>query len=718
MAIDPQRPLAKGLINTPSDPDANEKAIELAKNQARGKEDAKKINEGNKPVTSPVPRNNPRRSIYNFKPKAMSQKNAIHFFTDLEGCNPFNGGIAAKLGELGITTEDGIITDVPEGDKVVYAGDMLDKYMWELPNVITMLRMHDGGKATMIAGNRDSNKLRLLDELKIVGEELTINKLLATSESLAEHANAIKNNPENYKFIQFDEEKTTARFKTWADPMAEHATLEDVDVGSAKKRLNKMIAGWMGIQPVDNLITNRIADAKKYFVISKLEKDAEAIFVCLYYTILAGGYGGVDPNKNWNDDVTHKDLNGLYLHYLKRCKLMSIEEVGGATILVAHGGFPVKLFGPSDAYMEELGTSECHTGKTLRDVVDMINTKMEKDVTSIVDGTADDKKVQDIINYYVAMGGPLRNEAKWCSQAPMVNNDMINMPHKNIPNEKLELYDKLWTTRYISNACSIGDAMYAVTDKPSEGSKAVDFAVFGHQPRGNAPSVYRSAKDEEGRSTTYVNLDVSNSNDNKGALGNTSRYDTCAVLTVRSKGDFEVNGQCYHKTGDNSYDLISYTNDHKDYLNYPPLEVEVADKKILSFFRYQYDQKPVLSYTGPGFNIQNDDSSYNEKLLDTKEVTLARVRNDAENKLQEAHDKYNVGKNNHWTIVKNNVVQKEDVFDKITALVKPANVVFDNGTGTPNGPIGQMGGRKISLNVSTGVLVFVTVVASLFGASV
>ena len=110
MATDPKRPLAKGLIYTPSDPDANNKAIKLAEDQTRGKEDAKKINDGNKPVTLPVPRNNPRRSMYNLiKPEPKPQKNAIHFYTDLEGCNPFNEeGIITKLGELGITTKDGI----------------------------------------------------------------------------------------------------------------------------------------------------------------------------------------------------------------------------------------------------------------------------------------------------------------------------------------------------------------------------------------------------------------------------------------------------------------------------------------------------------------------------------------------------------------------------------------------------------------------------------
>jgi hypothetical protein len=488
---------------------------------------------------------------------------ALHLFADEEGSCPFSGELFNKKADDPIF-ENGIITGVGGNGKLVYLGDLMDRYPNEIRLMLKMIEIHDAkpNQITLIAGNRDVNKMRLKDELKIEGI-----KQLKDKAGLVELANELAT---GFKFVDYDD----TRFKFW-NQETNKTPLSDRKSEDPVKRLAACVSSLMGVNRPKLALDVKIEEAHSLgFKTNQLNSDpAKAIFVCLLYTILAGGY----PEPETTDDQEFKQLFGLYGKYLSKCKIMSLETVKDATVLVAHGGVPDIISNPIGYDQKNTKNNKVTVTEKAREVIDAIN----KDFQTHVQAHFHDpeKTNVDLLNYYVGLSGPLQdndlhgpNNEFTNKLSPIVYRNLLNVQnHKNM---------------YVGGDRNINydDPLISNLKEQSYNKQLVNFVVFGHTPQGNAPTVW-AGDTTATRQTIFAAIDVSNSNDDQ-----TANYSTFAVMTIRSAEDMIVRGQYVDKKNGNA--IKTFKNTLKEYKQYTTQKLDGKDYN----FRYT-DSKGRLVFT-------------------------------------------------------------------------------------------------------------------------
>lgn len=505
-----------------------------------------------------------------------------HYFTDIEGAgfhDPEN-----KLDD--IFTFDKVESDVkiinglkkPE-DKLVFVGDINDRHNNEIRLLKSMVEMKQNlpDRVHYIIGNRDINKIRFVDELKIVNKTTkqfyTLNDLLSTSKRefpLFHYAKHIVQNADIYGFLNFDYE---SRFKTWPEAFKEEVKqcfkendnitpLRYSGKWIPRTRIDTLVTSGMGIRfTMDKMDTvwKRIYECKALGLYPKEVQDdglniseIDTVFVCLLYSVMGGAYttGGVNIVQTGK----HSYLANLYWKYVNLCKVIHVEDIGKKKVVTVHGGLTNQLVYPG----------KDNENPNFLDIVNKYNNDLinfTKELSSPDHHYVQlDNKFYKNLEFYIDITGP----------SPPYPSPIVSRWNEN----KSNMY--------------VGGASFDMTN--NQGT-LIDYVIVGHSPVGNAPTVIPI---ENG--TTFVNLDVSNSNDNKGK----SVYSTWASLTIDSNDGFNVFGQCYHEG-----QLIQYHNTLSDYKEYSKGKTRAISGDAKSaFFKYTINNTPFYSYTLlPSFNI-------------------------------------------------------------------------------------------------------------------
>nr|WRJ70014.1 hypothetical protein TetV2_00569 [Oceanusvirus sp.] len=519
---------------------------------------------------------------------------ALHLFSDEEGAAPFHGHIVDnnlfhKASDP--IFSDGLVSGVGEGGKLVYLGDLMDRYPYEIRLMQRMLAIPEND-ITLIAGNRDVNKLRLIDELR-----------MKKIEGRTDTGGWDKYHPSGYPNFQTFEDVvnfaaqterswefetiSSERFQTWKNmETKKHETLQNKNA-TATERLALSVNDLMGVK---NPVSVKMQEARAFMkdvpdvpedvpdvpdVLGSLDTDEKkAVFVCVLYTILAGGYF-IDTHA-----VLLKQLDGLYIRFLQRCKIMSLEQVGDTRVLVAHGGVPDLISNP-------IGLKEASGREnTVQQAIDSINTSFKTHITEFVNGKGNAESME-ILYYYIGLSGPLQQNTAFGEDKFDYKNSPIVTRTRLNPTNRRALY------------ASGGDGkidyshpIYATFDDQDD-KKVIDYVVFGHTPQGNAPSIWTSAE------TVYAAIDVSNSRDDKSRV---NEYSTCAIMSIYPDREMVVRGQAYDKNGQ----VFSYSNKKIDYERNPPVEISTErNESLLALFRFNVENKHVYQVTDPnsGFSI-------------------------------------------------------------------------------------------------------------------
>jgi hypothetical protein len=499
---------------------------------------------------------------------------ALHLFSDEEGSCPFSTN-AMFNGQSDPIITDGKITDVGLGGKLVYLGDLMDRYPNEIVLMLNMIHIHNTKpeQITLIAGNRDVNKMRLKDELKIKNTADSIANLKNKTE-LVQLANQLST--EIIAFEPYDR----GRFDTFNQDTNAKA-LQDSLSDNPDTRLAGCVASLMAVNRPNSAIDVKIEEARRlhFFTDSTLNKSAEAIFVCLLYTILAGGYA--EPEEA---DEHLKKLFNLYGSYLSKCKIMSLETVGDARVLVAHGGVPGIISNP-------IGYAKKPTEEVARDAITVINA-INDDFAKHVDTYFREPSEQNIalLNYYVGLSGPIQAKTTHGPHGP--DGLESQFTHALSPVVYRQLLDKAnHVNMYVGGEGNINydNPMVAVLNDDNGTKQLVKFVVFGHTPQGNAPTVWTD------KETIFAAIDVSNSNDDSDP----KTYSTFAVMTIRSASDMVVRGQYVDKNQQH----VQYENSLEDYQNNP---TQSLDGKAYNFRYKSKNGNPVFTFTNIPRFYEND----------------------------------------------------------------------------------------------------------------
>lgn len=490
---------------------------------------------------------------------------ALHLFSDEEGSSPFRNAAKQFTEPCDPIFYNGLISGVKPGGKLVYLGDLMDRYPNEIKLMLNMIAIHDrdSNQITLIAGNRDVNKMRLKDELRILCDLTTV----TSKTQLVELANTIALQ-ERIQFGTYD----ASRFDTWGNNKAEHVLSSDPVL-----RLHACVTVMMGVKTPKQTIVTKITEAENegFFVSKQLKDDrSKAVFVCLLYTILAGGYAipsGADPD--------FQQYFGLYCKFLSKCKIMSIETVGNARVLVAHAGVPDLISNPIGYNKKSTGLAP--SAHSVQQVIDAINQDFTKHVTEFFkDPSATNI---DLLNYYVGLSGP-----------PTELGPHEHFLYKLSPIVSSNLRDR---TKHKSMYAG-GDhtqidytqPIYATLDNDAPDKTLLNYVVFGHTPQGNAPTVWAN------NGTVFAAIDVSNSNDDPSP-----DYSTYAVMTIRSATRMVVRGQ-YSNV--NSKTAKTYKNTLADYQRNPTRTLDGRDYDFRYPNVFTHTHFPVIFHKGDALPFQ------------------------------------------------------------------------------------------------------------------
>ena len=511
----------------------------------------------------------------------MKPIKALHLFTDEEGSAPFVGPVTDLFKyDSEVEFKDGIVSGCKYGHRLVYLGDLMDRYPNEIKLMTSMIRLSDEDKITLIAGNRDVNKLRLVDELRMYtldDEGKKVYPEFTKPDDVVQYALR-----EDALFEEIDH---VSRFKTWNNAGDRK---EIFSSGSkATERLDLMVGLLMGVSRPRKCVEVKMEEAADVFSSSNLSfhlktDEQRARFVCLLYTILGGGYRlKTESHPSLNG---FRRLEGLYLEFLKRCKIMSLESVGSTSVLVAHGGVPDLISNPVGLKDRERGSP-----RAASEVIDEVNEDFRKHIEGSIQRTKSGNDLDmEVLYYYIGLSGPVQTNTAFgpdesfdYNNSPIVTrNRLKKVNHKTLYHGG----DEHRNGHGHGHGHGHGPINYEATVYAdlTTGNKKVDYVVFGHTPVGNAPSVWATGE------TVYAAIDVSSSTDD---LAGPKEYRTCSIMSIYDDGKMRVRGQSFHNE-----ELRAYENTLCDYERYGGMEIETNDHR----YKYTHDSVPSMQFTDTG----------------------------------------------------------------------------------------------------------------------
>ena len=465
--------------------------------------------------------------VYDFHEKQ------IYCFSDLEGRIPTITDGASK-NVSNVTRILKIINDKKlnnNTEAIVFTGDLIDRGPDNIKLIQNMIALKESAPENVLLciGNRDLNKIRLVDEYFIVNNDGTSSpcfndKNINNFKQLCTNVATNFNNKYKFKYA----------FTELAGPL-----------------LNTMQAGWTGFKN-DKDLENIFAAGLKERVIA-VEERTLGRFLHKQYAIeeFNGLFGSITFNS---DDVTNGVLhaaiaimsmvmgciwspselpeylqlyNGLYIKYLEKCHVIGVFKAGKTKYGVAsHAGLPSN--GDGFLLTDKLMTLADNTDNT--DFFDAIR--------------AIEQEKNDIVNLFISSS----------LSAPFRNNDgvtkLIHLSICGVP-DNIGYTSALSPVTYMSKLSADGPkalsnrklltptTLKGGMRKHVGGVKKVKFEqtnmtfynIFGHQPAGYVPEVSIVYMNNDGQ-VRNVCLDISKAE----SIGDANKT-SMAVLVLNYEND-------------------------------------------------------------------------------------------------------------------------------------------------------------------------------------
>lgn len=280
-------------------------------------------------------------SHYDFD--VLNIKNII-CYSDEEGGAPFdsNDNELTKY----VTIQNGIISDLKLGNALVFLGDVQDNGEATLTLLKTFVELKEkySNKVILIAGNRDVNKLRFADECFITR---TDGKACFDGESYTSfHAlvSKICDNIPSYRLFTTNDGLTNVlEKKPWTDPgdSGKVQGLRNIYSNPSNfERINDIYKQLMGAGDYDTAV-NMIFKNMQYLGILDMQSTNQT-FKCVAVTLL-----NMIMSREWDErkypfisNARLESYNGLYIKYLKLSHVCATFKFNNKISIVSHAGIP------------------------------------------------------------------------------------------------------------------------------------------------------------------------------------------------------------------------------------------------------------------------------------------------------------------------------------------------------------------------------------------
>jgi len=460
----------------------------------------------------------------------------VYFFSDHEGANPFQACTSHSLpirslneyrpGYLqGLTLDSNfLLTSIDLNRAVVFCGDLIDNGPYSirlLQNFNNMMNRNQN--LFCLLGNRDVNKLRYLDELKL--DDASQNAAQSFVNTLNVTDVNTLNVTELNKVIAFGHQWDyfKFRFTTNSDPKnGSNGTLTPLNGtltplnGNVANIMNpdgtiKNIMNPDGTIKPDNVTAFNTFDTRLNIILKTsmgvikgtawLEAECTVLFPTIFPDNLNDSQkqkflvifmnvlmGMIKPVPN----TLMFDYYGIMINYIQKSHLMYVFETSAGRVLASHHGVPSSgymsyLPGYSAEYAKPMSTVLHGSPSPLHSFLHIINTNHSQMIT---------KHSQMITKH---------------------NLDYIN----RLINISRNAQFKVGTTLiYSGEDCTFSGPQTARTqlggDSPPEvayhfdGNDDIKFQIFGHQPKGPWPSIEVSKREKN--TTTHICMDISKFN--------------------------------------------------------------------------------------------------------------------------------------------------------------------------------------------------------------
>lgn len=455
----------------------------------------------------------------------------VYMFSDEEGGAPFSFGseddegipteLKSKFDFLKPKNVDGGLLMGLKGDVgLVFLGDLVDNEKCSIRALRSMcvLKEKYGDKVLLIGGNRDFNKIRMGLELYITSNGIKPWDGTTTFKDMVENLKQgtwtfRKEEPPSYLYDVLD--GWTRAFKNTTTTKNDVTTtvpgIETVYAsGGIAARLDKTFGPTMGVSKgQDNYMIELDAIYPGCGLIdfnTTGQEEIRAKVICAVQMLMSFMWEGLP------DEL--QILNGLYLHYLRRCHALAYFTIGDKKGLVSHGGFPTGFMDKGTPASRTLTSPfgfnpEQAKFTTPASLFTLIN-DLERDKNSLVDAV---QSLRDIgypkeatesahllISKFVHLTAPtvLPHGAN-AKASPIVGFQGVPIESRvGDITAKLEGGSLKWIEANLAKNEKNKKFLNTTGD-------IIDYDIFGHAPQGFVPTAYR----QQGTKTLHVNLDIS-----------------------------------------------------------------------------------------------------------------------------------------------------------------------------------------------------------------
>lgn len=471
-------------------------------------------------------------AYYNFYSQNLQK---VYCFSDEEGGNPFKfdqkyDGDKEMMEDL--TTENGMITGLKPNVGLIYLGDVQDNGPYSISLLKNMVKMKENfpERVILIAGNRDINKIRFVDECLINGLTFDSNKTF--QETLNELISGwVTKNPNaitytgkyNFKFGADVLNKSFCE-KVFGKQLADNKPFENIN---DHERIKKIYANTMGAQDsIRTVVNGSVKITMKnavYYIFDNMvslgivDTSNDDKYICLAVTLM-----NMIMSKTWENvpsDV--KDYNGLYIRYLQKAHICAIFNYRRRHSFVSHAGIPEK----SKFFSSYLGkvNSTTNTSTFIKDVVIEMDTIFKEQLANI--------------NVFDNNAKPLREQIPYLKHLIDMSAPCGLIDHKSNLNDKVIPADEYTSdlspiVAFTDPAARKQPVKYAgsYANLSRQDGTAFEFNIYGHQPRGLMPSVAL----KEG--TYHICMDVSK-------IEGQTNNDSYVMLVIPVSGLPRINGK-------------------------------------------------------------------------------------------------------------------------------------------------------------------------------
>ena len=474
---------------------------------------------------------------------------------DLEGQWPFDS-IDLKMdtqfpknsGDRNIFNKDAagfISIDLTDSDALVFTGDLIDHGEYDIRWLMAFKKLHEikPNHVKCCIGNRDFNKIRMIDECFIVdSSSICIFDKLTPDTDLHEFITGIQRGwGTNYMFA-YNYDKINKRFQNWKIPPSNTpADFSDVYDSDPTKRITQMFKDTMGITEVDEPDGNYRVKELSLLYPSKSRKDLNklsSLYICVTNMIMAVKWNDVTNKPSW-----FKDLNGLYIDYISNGYIITSATINlNDTACFSHAGIPASMSAPLGFGKNPDKSYDVNQSSKINHHLRLVHHEKQlfvmlynhywnaiKNTLEMHDNYIDIPSLDPLFHKYVELTCAAIN---YGSSIQNVGYNFAPMVQRN--------YDPLFPT--VKNNGFAGGNWY---DSPPETANiyTIDpcmykYNIYGHSPQGPLPTV-RKLND-----SYYICLDISVVGKTKSGYSNGYiRTGAFTYLTIHNNGSPTITGR-------------------------------------------------------------------------------------------------------------------------------------------------------------------------------